>query len=139
MEATKEDVKSLEYREERKKWKNTNDDPEAYALDRRWGLVLDDGVWRLFLILNPKQMKEVANRPAIEDEPPPYLWARNELADIEERRRSAEWDERDIGKRKPGEEGFHGGRPIPMQTFDAEALAKEKKRKDAREAQQSQR
>jgi len=78
------------------------------------------------MILSARHMKEIASCEAKETEPP-FLWARSKLSPLEERLKSGTWDERTI-RRKPGEEGFHGGTPIPMQTFDAKAEAEKKKR-----------
>jgi len=132
-----EDVKSEEYKTERKRWTRTNEDPEAYALGTSWGLVRTEDVgkwrWRLFIILNPTSMREMEAVETTEDSDPPFLWARSKLVDWEEKRKSAEWDERTIGKRKPGEEGVHGGKPIPMQTIDVNKVKREAERKAAKE------
>ena len=133
MDTEEKDVKSEEYKDERKKWLNTSDDPEAYALGVSWGLVRVGDDWRLFMILSDQAMREVATCAAKGDEPP-LLWARSKISDWEEKRKSAKWDERTIGKRKPGEEGVHGGRPIPMQTFDADKKARDEKHKVTSEA-----
>jgi len=124
-----EDVKSEEYKTEKKRWSRTNEDPEAYALGTSWGLVraleMKKWTWRLFIILSPTSMREVDRMNAVEGDDPPFLWARTKLTDWEEKRKTAEWDERTIGKRKPGEEGVQGGTPIPMQTIDVEKAKKE--------------
>lgn len=136
-----EDVKSAEYKEEKKLWNRTNDDPEAYALGTSWGLVrveeLDKWIWKLFMILSPTYMRELDSVMGTEDDEPPFLWARSKLVDWEEKRKTAEWDERTIGSRKPGEEGVHGGNPIPMQTIDVKKKKREAARKAAREQETS--
>ena len=93
-----------------------------------WGLVLDDEVWKLFMIFSRTQMREIANCPA-DGSTVPFLWARKELSPLDERLSSNQWEERTIRKgQKPGEEGRTGGRLIPMQTFDVEAAATRKQR-----------
>lgn len=110
------DVQVEAYEAEKKKWDQTSYDPEAYALGTSWGLLRrSETKWSLFLILNAAQMREMATT---ESEGIPYLWAREQVDDWDEKRKSAKWEERIIGKRKPGEEGDKGGRLIPMQTFD---------------------
>jgi len=109
-------------------WTRTSDDPEAYRMRKgnRWGLVRRHGKsWELYLILSAASMRRVEEYSS---EAPPFEWASERVKLWDERISSGTWEERDIGTRKPGEEGNSGGRLIPMQTFD------ERGRKRARDA-----
>ena len=124
MEMDREDVKTDAYKTEAKRWTKTNDDPEAYASESKWGLARMKDKWLLFAILSHVAMKQIDECSA-KEETPPYLWARKNISKWEEKRKTARWDERTIGKRKPGEEGVNGGRSIPMQTINVEKMKKE--------------
>ena len=115
MEIDREDVRTDAYRDERKRWTKVSDDPESYSLGRTAGLSRDGDEWRLFLIAGPRHMREIARHP-VQGDDPPFLWARREHDVVQERRRTARWEEKTIGKRKPGEEGVNGGRLIKGQT-----------------------
>jgi len=97
---------------EKKNWKKTSSDPEAYAY-KQWGMVRQGGKWLLFLIINKHVMHEMGSIK--DDHESPFLWAKDIMSRWSEQRASAKWEERTINGR-PGEEGRFGGKPIPKQT-----------------------
>lgn len=106
------DIQSDVYRIEKKNWNRTSDSPPAYArTGGGCGLILSLGDWIVFLVANARQMKEIGRKKSIDDNPP-FVWAARCFNDVQNVRKSHNWEERDIGRRKPGEEGNNGGRPI---------------------------
>lgn len=117
METDREDVMSAVYKEERTRWVQTSSVPEAYARGNGWGLARVKNQWLLFMLLNSTRAMRQVGVFAAKGNEPPFLWAKGKVAEWEERRKSAKWEEKTITG-KPGEEGFSGGRLIPMQIFE---------------------
>jgi muconolactone delta-isomerase len=90
-------------------WAKTSDDPVAYALGEKWGLAGHGNMWTLFAIKNAQSMFEVEK---VASSKPPFEWAERLIEELDKKRATAKWEERDIGKRVPGEEGNKGGRLI---------------------------
>lgn len=97
-------------------WDESSKSPLAYtSKDRKWGLVRNSNAeWELHLLNNGKSLKRAAVFEKSED--PPFVDAEKEAMEYDQKRSGSKWSEAVIGKRTPGEEGRHGGRPISMQT-----------------------
>ena len=116
------------------KWVLTNpSNPKAYAWRDNWGLVeTEAGMWRLYFIVR-NHMREVGRFEGEleEKENAPFTWANGEIKKHNVKQ-SRTWEERELGNRKPGEEGQNGGKLLPKQTIspdqarrnDAKARAK---------------
>jgi hypothetical protein len=75
----------------------------------RWGLLHHgDDKWSLHFVQYGTSVKSVRTFVAKE----PFDIANEEVGRVERIWSSVKWEERDIGKRTPGEEGPGGGRPI---------------------------
>lgn len=96
-----------------KTWKRTSKSPEAYATkDNKWGLVQNSGNWELHLLKRGFPVKKIQSFQS--DDPFPHvepIIQKYALASEQQ-----QWDEAEVGRRVPGEEGPNGGRPIPLQT-----------------------
>lgn len=105
-------------------WILTNaDSPRAYAWRHNWGLVeVTADNWRLYFLVK-NNMREVAQcdgKKLRDRERAPFHWAGEQIAQWNSQYGDRRWEERQLGNRKPGEEGSGGGKLIPKQTISAD-------------------
>lgn len=97
-------------------WEKSNNEPVAYTShDRQWGMVYGEGGWVLHFLERGRSRRVVSSFGGSVDNPP-FDDVNKEVSKIIARRGAMVWSEAMIGNRKPGDEGFNGGKQIPMQT-----------------------
>lgn len=91
------------------RWDKSNSEPVAFTSgDREWGLIESaEDTWALHLIRAGREIKVVKIFFGSNDVP--FDLANKEIEKYKMLRRSAKWEERDIGKTEPGREGLKGG------------------------------